>query len=231
MTAMPRAVEPEWLDTLPADDPRAVRSRADLRRVNGLMGNAAIVAGLLRENAPRGGRRLAEIGAGDGSFALRVAHRLQAPTSGEIVLVDRLPIVSPETREALGAAGWDPRVATDDVFDWLAREPARHDAVFANLFLHHFEDDALARLLAGIAARTDCFVACEPRRGALPLAGSRLLGLIGCNDVTRHDAAASVRAGFAAGELTALWPREGGWHVEERPRGAFSHAFCARRMP
>ena len=73
--AMARALEPEWLDTLPPDDPRAVRSRADLRRVNALMGNARIVADLLR-GAPRPLRRVAELGAGDGTFALRVVRAL-----------------------------------------------------------------------------------------------------------------------------------------------------------
>jgi len=38
-------VIPELLDELPPDDPRAVHSRGDLRRVNKLMGNADIVAG------------------------------------------------------------------------------------------------------------------------------------------------------------------------------------------
>ena len=35
----PRVVIPELLDHLPADEPEALRSRRDLRRVNWLMGN------------------------------------------------------------------------------------------------------------------------------------------------------------------------------------------------
>jgi hypothetical protein len=34
----------------------------------------------------------------------------------------------------------------------------------------------------------------------------KLLWLIGCNAVTRHDAAVSMRAGFIRQELSALWP-------------------------
>ena len=71
--------------------------------------------------------------------------------------------------------------------------------------------------------------ACEPRRSRFALRASRLLGLIGCNDVTRHDAAASVRAGFAGRELSALWPDEAGWQIDERPAAPFSHLFVARR--
>ena len=225
---MARRVEPEWLDELPADDPRARRSRGDLKRVNALMANARIVAGDLARVLAGPVATLAEIGAGDGAFALRMFTRLPAPgPSARITLVDRQPVVSPETRGAFAQRGWEARVETADVFDWLAAAPPC-DAIVANLFLHHFEDAALARLLAGVATRTRCFVACEPRRSALALTGSRLLGLIGCNDVTRHDAVASVRAGFEGDELSRLWPANAGWKLEERARGLFSHAFVAR---
>ena len=206
---MARRVEPEWLDELPADDPRARRSRGDLRRVNALMANARIVAGDLAQACSMPIASMAEIGAGDGAFALRMVARLLAPDSpARITLVDRQPVVSPQTRAGFARHRWEARVETADVFDWLAEAPAC-DAIVANLFLHHFEDGALARLLAGVAARTRCFVACEPRRSTLALTGSRLLGLIGCNDVTRHDAVASVRAGFEAEELSRLWPAGG----------------------
>ena len=56
--------------------------------------------------------------------------------------------------------------------------------VLANLFVHHFEGELAARLLDGIGTHADAFVCCEPRRSRFALAGSRLLGLIGCNDVT-----------------------------------------------
>ena len=224
-----RRVEREWLDELPADDPRARRSRGDLRRVNGLMANPRIVAGALARAFPGPLASLAEIGAGDGAFALRVVARLPRPEgAARITLVDRQAIVDGRTRAAFARRGWEARVETADVFDWLATAPAC-DAVVANLFLHHFDDVALARLLAGVAARTRCFVACEPRRSALALTGSRLLGLVGCNDVTRHDAVASVRAGFDGDEISRLWPKGGGWRLEERARGLFSHAFVACR--
>ena len=41
---MKRIVQPELLDALPPDDPRAVRSRRDLRRVNAWMRNHTIMA-------------------------------------------------------------------------------------------------------------------------------------------------------------------------------------------
>lgn len=225
---MLRRVEREWLDELPADDPRALRSRRDLRRINGVMGNARIVSGEIRRAYPDGLRTIAEIGAGDGALALRLAPALGK--RAELTLIDQQDIVSAATLDAMAAKEIAARALRVDVFDWLAQDsPRGFDAIFANLFLHHFERERLAELLRLVARRTRLFVACEPRRSGLALAGSRLLGLIGCNDVTRHDAVASVRAGFDDGELSGLWPDEPGWSLTEQPRALFSHCFVARR--
>ncbi len=145
-----------------------------------------------------------------------------------MVLLDRHEVVSQAVRSGFDAIGWRAEPAVGDVFDWL-RHPAGEpfDAVIANLFLHHF-DDRLAELMAGAARLAPLFIATEPRRDAITLAGSRLVALIGANAVTRHDAVASVRAGFAGRELTALWP-ETGWQTEERRAGPFTHLFVAWR--
>jgi hypothetical protein len=226
-----RRVEPEWLDTLPALDPRALRSRRDLARVNALMGNARLVARELARHLASGPCSLAEIGAGDGAFALALARsRRLRGRSAEVTLVDRQPCAGRANLAALGERGWRARVVQADVFAWLAEPGApRCDAIVANLFLHHFDATALARMLALAARRARLFVACEPRRSALALAGASLLGAVGCNDVTRHDAAVSVRAGFAGHEIGALWPDDGAWRIEEGARGFFSHVFVARR--
>ena len=225
-----RRLEGEWLDELPADDPRARRSRADLRLVNAIMGTARIVH---REFVPGTNRpefvpgTIVELGAGDGAFALALARRLKRPGI-KVMLVDRQRIVSAETMTGFREAGAAVEVAQADVFDWLQRPGPMVDAIVANLFLHHFEDEPLRRMLALIARRTRLFVACETRRSAFALASASLLGAIGCNDVTRHDAVASVRAGFRDGQLTSLWP-QGPWKLEERASGLFSHLFIARR--
>jgi hypothetical protein len=56
-----------------------------------------------------------------------------------------------------------------------------------------------------------------------------LVGFIGCNAVTRHDAVASVRAGFAGTDLSTLWPGKSEWRLAERRIGWFTHAFLAAR--
>jgi hypothetical protein len=225
-----RTVEPEWLDELAPDDPRAMRSRRDLRRVNGWMFQTGIMGRALEAHCgPAPPRTLVDLGTGDGAFLLRVAHRLGPRWRGvAATLVDRQDIVSAETRAAFGALGWTIAVATGDAGDVLARSRAPVDVITANLFMHHFATAPLRRLLACAAARAQTFVACEPRRALLALGASRMLWAIGCNDVSRHDAVASVRAGFRGREMSALWPRDG-WDTQEQPAGLFSHCFVARR--
>jgi hypothetical protein len=224
-----RRVEPEWLDALSATDPRAIRSRRDLRRVNAWMGETRIMARLLASQAKEPPRRIADLGGGDGAFMLRVARRLVPRWPGvTVLLVDRQNIVHPETCVAFEALGWRAEPAAEDVFDFLARPISAVDIVTANLFLHHFHAPDLVRLFAGAAKLAPLFVACEPRRSAFALAASNMLWAIGCNAVSRHDAAVSVRAGFARSELSALWPKAAGWRLVERPAGLFTHCFAAR---
>src|SRR6266446_5125986 len=113
-SARTRSLEPEWLDELEPEDPRALRSRRDLLRVNLWMLNCRTVARALRANACVGARlrrtgaprRLVEVGAGDGRMMLQVAGRLgTAPAGSSLVLLDRQNIISPETRTALEKIG------------------------------------------------------------------------------------------------------------------------------
>ena len=170
---------------------------------------------------------IAEIGAGDGGFLLRVARALGV-RDVEAILVDRKDAVTDDVRAQFAGRGWRAQAIEADVFDWLRATPAM-DAIVANLFLHHFEPPRLAEMLALAAARTRVFVACEPRRSSFALGGARLLGLVGCNDVSRHDAVVSVRAGFRDAEISALWPKDASWSLQEGARGLFSHVFVARR--
>ncbi len=225
---MKRRVEPELLDVLLADDPRAIRSRRDLRRVNAWMGNPIIMAHALQlAGAGQPPKEIVELGAGDGDFLLRVAQRI-APRWPEVsvTLLDQRNAVAPQTLAAFAALGWRPAVAVTDVFDWW---PARADVVVANLFLHHFADLRLRELLRLIAERAGCFIAIEPHRFALPWLCGQTLWFIGASGVTRHDGVASIAAGFVRQEISALWPDSEKWQLTERRAGLFSHLFVARR--
>lgn len=226
-----RSVQPEILDALPADDPRAIHSRRDLKKLNALMRHAPFIASAMRA-APGMPRVVVELGAGDGSLLLSVAGRLGPPASRvRAFLVDRRPSMSEQARAGFRHIGWDVESCAADVFDWLSHAPIeRADVMLANLFLHHFRDDDLAALLSAAAPRTRRFIACEPLRSRTALAGVALMPLIGCNAVTRHDGEISVRAGFRDGELRALWPDTREWQITERRNGLFSHTFVARHI-
>jgi hypothetical protein len=231
MWSLARTVEPEWLDLLQPDNPRAVRARRDLARINTCMLQAAIMARTLlahaRECKPQ---TLLDLGAGDGTFMLGLARQLASRwPRASVILLDRHAIVSADTRQGFRALDWSVDVVAADAFAFLAEPGApTFDVIAANLFLHHFPCERLAHLLALAAKRTALFVACEPRRAALSLAASRLLWLIGCGEVSRHDAVLSVRAGFRGRELSRLWP-QGGWTFHEAPAKLFTHCFVARR--
>ena len=68
-----------------------------------------------------------------------------------------------------------------------------------------------------------------PRRHFTARLSCELLWLIGCNRVTRHDARASVRAGFHGHELSQFWPDPNAWKLREQSAGLFSHLFLATR--
>ena len=230
--SLPRRVEPELLDHLDAHDPRAQRSRNDLRRLHRAMATLTVLERALhRATSGSPPQTIVELGAGDGSLMLRLAHRRAARWPGvHVTLLDRLNVVAPPTLDAVRKLGWTPRVVAMDVFDWLSGADANlADVVFANLFVHHFSNEPLVRLLAGIEQRCRVFFCCEPRRSALPLAGSHLIGLLGAGPVTRKDAVSSVHAGFRGHELSAHWPNQSAWLLHEHSAGPFSHGFLAIR--
>ncbi|MFD2051760.1 methyltransferase domain-containing protein [Mesorhizobium calcicola] len=222
-----RSLVPEILDGLAADDPRARASRRDLRRINALMFQAPIMASLLRKFVPTPQRRILEIGAGDGTFMLAVARRIARHRPAvELTLLDRTGLVTAALAADFGRLGWKIETITCDVFDWAERPDGKHfDAITVNLFLHHFHDAQLVHLFSLLMPKAPLLLATEPLRAMPALAATRLLPVLGANDVTRHDAAQSVRAGFRGSELSALWLAANGKPLEERRAGLFSHIF------
>lgn len=230
--SLPRRIEPELLDDLAVTDPRAQRSRDDLRRIHLAMATLSIMLRALdRATASSPPRTILELGAGDGSLMLRLARRRAARWPGvNLTLLDRLDLVDATTLKGFDDVGWTPNVVAMDLFEWLERPSVAHwDIIIANLFIHHFSSDDLHHLLPEIAARCHVFFCCEPSRSAFPLAASHLVRLLGAGPVTRQDAVLSVHAGFRAQELSAWWPAadKGAWRLREYRAGLFSHGFLA----
>ncbi len=187
--AMKRVVEAELLDVLAADDPRARRSRRDLRLINALMGNERWI---LRQNLDGG---LVELGAGEGGLTRKLAGK------GTVTGLDLQK--RPKGLDLPWAAG--------DLFETLPSVTG--DTVVANLILHHFEDEDLARLGQLLRGRRRLVVV-EPWRSRLSLVEGGLLWPL-INGVTRHDMMTSIRAGFRKGELPRLLRLGDDWQWRE----------------
>lgn len=227
-----RKLHPEILDELPAQDARAQRSRRDLRRVNAWMGNSRHIADQLQIAAQRRPpQRVVDLGSGDGYLLLRCLNRLSGLPEGlEVLLVDCQRAADPAVLASLQARNFVPRVIEAEAARWLQQMPVGPNTwVLANLFLHHFSEEILRRILSTLADKTHLCCACEPHRDRWSLIAARLLWMIGAGPVTCHDAKVSVRAGFRPRELSALWPSGSGWSTFERRAGWFSHLFLAQR--
>jgi 2-polyprenyl-3-methyl-5-hydroxy-6-metoxy-1,4-benzoquinol methylase len=222
-----RILTSEILDVLPPEDPRAQRSRRDLALINAVMCQSMIMANALCAFAAP--KLIADLGGGDGRFMLRVAKRLAKRWPDVTVMIaDRRAIVSAQTRACYARLGWHCENLTGDVLETLPL--VKPDIVTANLFLHHLDDPALSQLLGLVAHNSKAFVGCEPRRSAFALLGARMVFALGANDVTRHDAVASVRAGFSGRELSGLWPAGADWRLTERGVFPFTHLFHAHAL-
>lgn len=212
---MEREVLPEILDELPDSDPRAVRSRRDLRLINGLMGNERWIERSIAGQASEGWS-LAELGAGKGELTSRLAGGGRETCGYDLV---RAPSRLPAT------ARWQ----QGDFFCHLGDDAA--EVVVGSLILHHFQDDELLRLGALLRSRR-LLVFAEPLRSRLALAEGRILFPL-VNEVTRHDMMVSIRAGFIKGELPEKLGLTQGWHWQEmttRRGGLRSVAVRASEM-
>lgn len=243
---MVRTVLPELLDELSISDPRAKRSRRDLKRLHKLMGTRAILLAALRKMSLRNSGsssslplEVLEIGAGDGSLMLGVARALKGQLQPiSLTLLDQYNLLEQSTKIGYANAGWNVTTNVCDILNWAKHEhdlgltsSKKHwDLIVCNLFLHHFEESELRLVLNAVSARTNYFFACEPHRTWLALTGSLMVSLMGANAVTRQDAVLSVRAGFSKSELSATWQEfANDWILEEYPAGLFSHCFCASK--
>ena len=232
MTPPTRIVLSELLDELDPNDPRARRSRRDLRRVHRAMGSLSILQeaiAQLRLAAPP--TRILELGAGDASLLLRLARAQPKWRGVALTVLDRHDLISAETRDAYDQLGFELTVLRADACEWAMEEHSQHyDLCVTTLFLHHFDAEPLGAIMAAIAAHSDAFVACEPRRNTFAWLGSRLIGVLGANAVTRGDAVKSVEAGFADQELSAHWPNSRtDWWCHEYAAPPFTHCFTAVR--
>jgi hypothetical protein len=212
-----RVVIPELLDHLPVDDPHAMRSRRDLCRINFLMGNERWIHRALARFPVATRGSIVELGAGDGRLCSALARRFPKSSVMAIDLAPAPPDLAPQVRWQCG-----------DLF--TQSPPAPGGVRIANLFLHHFEGDAL-KALGRWVENADLLVFNEPDRATLPHWLGRLIHPC-VNHVTRHDMHVSITAGFGAGEIQHdLGLDPDCWEIKESCTWRGSRRLICWKMP
>lgn len=217
---MQRFLEPEWLDSLPADAPEAVASRRDLRLVNWFMGNHRWLRREVRRHF-QPSERLAEIGAGDGSLARTLTSSLSGLSKYAAFDLAAPPPGWPESWS------WN----QGDLLGPAGERLAEATIIIANLVLHHFSSDQLLELGRRFQ-HARLLLICEPARRQMHIWQGYGLCLLGINHVTRHDLPISVRAGFLGDELPValgLSRETWRWSVRTTFLGAY-RLVAERRM-
>src|SRR5579872_5076345 len=214
-----RLILPELLDSLPPDQARA--SLQDLVRINRRWGGHSTLRHLLRENVPDSQPfSVLDVGAASGDMGACIRRWYPAAK------VTSLDYVESHLEGSLGQ-----RVA-GNAFR-LPFRPGSFDYVFCSLFLHHFQNTDVVRLLRGFGevARKAVLVI-DLERNPIPyyfIAWSR--PLLGWDPVTVHDGAISVEAAFHRKELEELARQAGLRNPRARVfRPAFRIALVAEAV-
>jgi len=214
---MKRILQSELLDTLPHNDPAAIRAREEMLLVNGIMGNHRWIERVVRRHAETGWR-ITELGAGDGELSLRLMNAGICPAAA-MHAMDLAPRPIHWPQEAAWTCG-----------DVLAKDLPESEIVIANLFLHHFTFEGLEILGARLSPATRLIVAAEPARHWI----HTILGRLFCeiaelNHVQRHDMQVSIRAGFRGDELRQALGLGDEWRVSVRSHPLGGYRFMAER--
>jgi SAM-dependent methyltransferase len=199
-----RILDTELIDTAPPEIAAAVTR--DLVRTNRWLGGRFILPQAVRRFAAPSERfSVLDVGAASGDMARCLTRRFP---NALVCSLDR-------RREFLRDAP-PPRVAADAFHPPFPE--ASFDFVTCSLFLHHFDDASIVRLLAGFRriARRAVIVVDLPRIAFAYYFFPVTRRLFGWHDATVHDACLSVQAGFRRAELAARAREAGACRVEIR---------------
>jgi 2-polyprenyl-3-methyl-5-hydroxy-6-metoxy-1,4-benzoquinol methylase len=187
-----RCIEPELLEH--ASPEEAAANLAQIVQLNQRFGGH----GVLRKT-------LAKAVNGNPSFSLLDIGSASGDTAGVIRQIYPAATVTSLDVNPINLAGAPEPKLLADAFD-LPFRPASFDYVFCSLFLHHFPNEEVTRLLAGFyrVARRALLVS-DLERHILPyLFFPASKPFFGWTPVTMHDGMCSVRAAFRSGELRRL---------------------------
>jgi ubiquinone/menaquinone biosynthesis C-methylase UbiE len=203
----------EMLDAGAGTDEDVAQNLADLRRINRFLGGSRVVLEALSSslrNSSQSGLSLLDVGTGSadipGAVAAWCNGRGLAPMIVGLDLSERNIRVS---RNRLGVSDQVQLIQADSLK--LPFVDRSFQFVTASLFLHHFEDADVVRLLADFSrvARRAVIVN-DLLRNLVPYYFSRVTGpILARSFLTRNDGPISVLRGFTTDELLHLAERAG----------------------
>jgi SAM-dependent methyltransferase len=202
-----RATGEELLDA-GVPEPEALKSLADLRFVNRVLGNFGTLRRTVRELIAGTSRPLLlDVGCGSADVPARLAAELPGLRATG---VDLKPL------HLRGAAAGVRRVVADArALPFAAKS---FDVVTASLFLHHFDaPEAVVVVRELLRLCRVAVVVNDLRRALVPYAfGSATFRLLFRSSVSVDDGLLSIRKGFTADELKGLIVRAGASRVTLR---------------
>lgn len=222
----------ELLDLGEGTDADVAENLADLRRINRFLGGRRVILdaiAALVDTAGLGELSLLDVGTGSADIPGAVAGWCRARgITGQVTALDLSERNLRIARERLGIDESVQLVRGDSLALPFADRSV--DVITASLFLHHFEDADVVRLLADFArvARRAVIVN-DLVRHLVPYWFARLSGpLLATSYLTRYDGPASVLRGFTAQEMCEHAARAGLRQVRVRRRFPYRLSLVAR---
>jgi SAM-dependent methyltransferase len=208
-----RIYEEELLDAGEGTDEDVARSLSDLRRVNRFLGGRRVVLRAVSAYLQSAGLKkvsLLDVGTGSADMPMAVAEQLKM--RGIDTFIAAVDISERNLRVSRGQLGVSSEINLVRADSLRLPFAARSfDFVTASLFLHHFRDEDVVRLLAdfgGIARRA--VIVNDLIRNLVPYYFTRIAGpVLAASFLTRNDGPVSVLRGFTVGEMNDLARRAG----------------------
>jgi ubiquinone/menaquinone biosynthesis C-methylase UbiE len=203
----------ELLDAGEGTDDDVARNLSDLRRINRFLGGTKVVLSALESFARNGEvKHLSLLDVGTGSADIPTAVVEWCKERGINAMVSALDLSERNLRIARTRLGINREIelvrANSLNLPFRARS---FDFVTASLFLHHFRDDDVVRLLSDFArVARRAIIVNDLVRNLIPYYFTRLTGpILATSFLTRNDGPVSVLRGFTAEELKGLSKRAG----------------------
>ena len=221
----------ELLDAGEGTDDDVAQNLADLRRINRFLGGTRVILNALKSLVEAEGlKRLSLLDVGTGSADIPNAVAAWCDARGIEAFITALDLSERNLRIARTRLGINRQVQLVRA-DSLKLPFAERsfDFVTASLFLHHFHDEEVARLLAGFGrvARRAVIVN-DLVRNWIPYYFARATGpLLAKSFLTRYDGPVSVLRGFTAAELRRLARQAGLPQVEVKRRFPYRLSLVA----